>query len=160
MALTRPMAGAMGRASMPSMSVVTRRYTTKIAMAAPATTRISSTLTAAMMPRKRLVVPRSDILDLASWSDRTSLTGRSVFRPPLLEGRRLMRARIPELGVLFPERLVQQLPSFVGHADRFSEGRAKIGELAGEVVERRLHPPAQGAALLGEQEISHHSAQD
>src|SRR4051812_31231111 len=105
----------------------------KPATALPMTTNASRTLTAAMMPSSRFVVPSS--LPMAA-SKR-----RRLMRPGV--ARRLTAA--------LAERLVQQLPSFVRDACRLLHCRAEAHELTREVVERRLDLPPQAAAVIGEE---------
>src|SRR4051812_25751181 len=102
----------------------------------PMMTSASSTLTAAMMPSNRLVVPSSLPM--------TPLERRRLMRSG--ETRRLMAA--------FADRIVQQLPAFVGDAGRLLHGRSEAHELAREILERRLDLPAHPATLVGEEQIA------
>src|SRR5690242_20556040 len=107
----------------------------KPAMPAPMNTRASRTLTAAMIPSRRFVVPSSLPMSPS-------------------ERRRLMRARVPRrLMAAFAERIVQELPALVGHTGGFLHRRAEAHELAREVVERGLDLPPQAAAVLCEKQI-------
>ena len=90
----------------------------------PMTTSASSTLTAAMIPSSRFVVPSSPDMVCAS------------------ERRRLVRCRIARVRpTRFANRVVQQLPALVRDAGRFLNGGAEAHELPCEVFERRLELP-------------------
>src|SRR5258708_27528612 len=110
-------------------------------MPTPTATSASRTLTAAMMPSRRLVVPRSPVIDAS-------------------KRRRLMRRRIAA-GRFFANRaahFIQQLPAFVRHAGRLVNGRSEALELAREVFDRRLELPPQRSSASGEEEVAHDSA--
>src|SRR5579871_1711159 len=103
----------------------------------PITSSASRTLTAAMMPSRRFVVPRLPVI-----------RGRS------LEGRGLMaravaRRRLRHVG----ERVVEQLPPFVRDARRALHGGAEAVQLAREVVERRLELAPKRTTLICEEQI-------
>src|SRR4029453_1535014 len=97
----------------------------------------SKTLTTAMMPSSRLVVPSSADMSLSS------------------EWRRLACAWIARLRRLtaVAHRLVQELPPFVRDAGGLVDGRSKVVELAGEVVERRLELSAQPPPAIRKKQI-------
>src|SRR5262245_5235620 len=101
---------------------------------APMITSASSTLTAAMMPSSRLVVPSSPAMDTSEWR------------------------RLPRTGVArrrdVAERVVQELPALGGDAGCLLHGRTEAHELACEVVERRLDLPPHATAVLREEQIS------
>src|SRR5690349_20540158 len=107
----------------------------------PVMSSASSTLTAAMMPSSRFVVPSSPAM---APSERRQLARRRVAR-------RLRRVA---------ERVVQQLPAFVGHARGLLNGGPEAHELAREIIQRRLDLAPQGAAVLGEKQASGGAAND
>src|SRR6185295_20367130 len=102
----------------------------------PMMTSASSTLTAAMMPSMRLVVPNS--LPICT-SERRALMRVAVAR-------RLLSA--------FAERVVQQLPPLVGDPRGFLDGRPEAHELAREIVESRLDLATNAAAVIGEEQVA------
>src|SRR5689334_11876395 len=89
----------------------------------------SSTLTAAMMPSNRFLV------------------AGVVSRCWRLDRGCLMRSLVARLRRVFAEDFVQKVQALAGHAGNLAGRDAKTAELAGEVVERRLQPPPQTAAL-------------
>src|SRR5215471_17695093 len=105
-------------------------------MPPPMMTSASRTLTAAMIPSSRFVVASS--VPMAT-SER-----RRLMRPVVARHRR--RA--------FAERIVQELPAFVGHAGRLLNGGAEAHELAREIIERRLDLPTYVSAVIGEEQIA------
>src|SRR6266567_2175112 len=107
-------------------------------MPTPMTSSASRTLTAAMMPSRRLVVPRSPVIGYAS------------------KRRGLMRRRIAAWLFLANRtaHVIQQLPAFVRHAGRFVNGRSEALELAGEVFDRRLDLPSERSSAGGEEEVA------
>src|ERR1700682_426237 len=99
---------------------MTLRYAMRCAAPRPMITNASSTLAAAMIPSSRLVVPNSPDICL------TSERGR-------------LAARIPRLWLpAFAERVVQQVPAFVGDSRRLLDRVLEAHELPREVFERRL----------------------
>src|SRR5260221_6283248 len=90
----------------------------------------SSTLTAAMMPSSRFVVPSSPAMTPS-------------------EGRGLARRRVARRRRGFAEGVVQQLPAFVGHAGGFLKGAPGSHELPREIIQRRLELAPHPAAVLG-----------
>src|SRR5262245_19129393 len=106
----------------------------KPAMPAPIRTSACSTLTAAMTPRKRFVVPSCGSMGS---SKRTGLMRvREALRRPGLA-----------------DRFVQQLPAFARHPGGFRHRAAEMVELAGEVLECRLQAPAQFATPVGKEHV-------
>src|ERR1051325_9193919 len=91
----------------------------KPAMPAPTKSRISSALAAAMMPRRRLVVPRFGSIVCAS--ERRRLTRRLIAR-------RLMVA----------DRVVEEFPAFARGGCCLSCRHAKAVELPRDVIDGRL----------------------
>src|SRR5712692_7700705 len=105
-------------------------------------TSASSTPAAAITPSIRLVVARLGSM------------GSS-------ERRRLMRRRITQRGRLpFAERRVQKLPPFAGDVGGLVDRAAKMAELAGEVVERRIELPPQRSTALREEQVPGQGARD
>src|SRR5262245_33054009 len=102
----------------------------------------SKTLTTAMIPSSKLVVPSSPDMSLSS------------------EWRRLACARIARVRRLaaVAHRLVQELPPLVGDAGRLVDGRSEAVELAREVVERRLELSTQPPSAIGEKQIPGHAS--
>src|SRR5207237_1773003 len=119
MASTFSRSGVIWRASRSVTSCMTRRYATNPPTPMPITSSASSTLVAAMMPSRTLVVCRSGIADL-------------LCRPAAL-------ARVAC-------ELAQRAPSFIRRRSRLLNRSAHVGELAHEIVELRLdlttHPPS------------------
>src|SRR5581483_3661134 len=111
-------------------------------MPTPMTSSASSTLTAAMMPRMRFVVPR---LPVMAPSERRGLTD-AVARRLLLRS--------------VAERFVQELPPFVRNAGRALHRRAEAVQLAREVVERRLELTAKRSSMFCEEQIPGYGADD
>src|SRR5438128_658102 len=107
----------------------------------PTSSNASSTLTAAMMPSNRLVVPSSADITCSS------------------EGRRLARPRIAwRLLTSFAERFVQQLPPFVGYACRLLDRRPEADQLARDVLECRLDLTPERSPAIGEEQITGRSS--
>src|SRR5436190_3181767 len=102
----------------------------------------SRTLTAAMIPSSRLVVPSSPDMSLSS------------------EWGRLACARIARVRRLaaVAHRLVQELPPLGRDAGRLVDGRSEAVELAREVVERRLELFAQPPSVIGKKQIPGHAS--
>src|SRR6266511_4781394 len=100
----------------------------------------SITLTAAMMPSSRLVVPSSPAMTVTSEGSCLS-AGISVWT----------RARLAE-------RVVQQPPPFVGNTGGSLERAAEAVELSSEIVERRFELAPERTAALGEKQVAGHSA--
>src|ERR1700687_2390441 len=114
---------------------MTLRYAMKDATHTPNITSASSTLTAARIPSSRLVVPSSP--DMCVTSER----GRLAARIP--------RRRIPA----FAQRVLQQLPAFVGGSCRLLDRVPEADELAREVFERRLDLPPHAPPTLCEEQV-------
>src|SRR5262245_11835788 len=103
----------------------------------------SKTLTTAMIPSSKLVVPSSPDMSLSS------------------EWRRLACARIARLRLAAVAHcFVQELPPLVGDAGRLVDGRSEAVELAREVVERRLELSTQPPSALSEKQIPGHASND
>src|SRR5450759_2846749 len=121
---------------------MTLRYAMKPATPMPMITSASSTLTAAMIPRSTLVVPNSpDIYVTSEW-------GRLAARRP--------RRRLPALA----ERVVQQLPAFVGKSRRLLGRAPEAHELAREVFERRLDLSTHAPPTLREEQVPSDTTDD
>src|SRR5579872_7333557 len=104
----------------------------------PITSSASRTLTAAMMPSKRFVVPRLPVI-----RDR-SLEGRGLMARAVARRRRLRHVS---------ERVVEEFPPFVRDAGRALHGRAEAVQLAREIVERRLELAPKRTTLICEEQI-------
>src|SRR5262245_3642413 len=102
----------------------------KPAMPAPMSASASSTLTAAMIPSSRFVVPSSPAMGSSEW-------------------RRLARASVPRRWRSLAEGVVEQLPALAGNAGCLLHGGSEADELAREVVQRRLELPTQRATVVG-----------
>src|SRR5215470_4402207 len=98
-------------------------------------TSASSTLTAAMMPSSRFVVPSSPAMSSSEW-------------------RRLPRTGVAWRQRSFAEGVVEQLPTLAGDTGGLLDGRSEAHELAREVIERRLELPTQGATVVGEEQVT------
>src|SRR5919198_6177025 len=102
----------------------------------PMSTNASNTLTAAMMPSNRLVVPSSADIRCS------------------LEGRRLAWTRVAwRLLTRFPERIVQQFPAFIGHAGRLLDRRPEADQLARDVLERRIDLTPKRSPAISEEQV-------
>src|SRR5205085_1497640 len=101
-------------------------------------TSASSTLTAAMMPSRMLVVPSCSI----------GITSERV---------RLMMSRERCRAGPFAHGVVEDTPALRGHVDGPVHGSAKLQQLLREVLERRLDAPAKFAPAFREQHVSRDS---
>src|ERR1700730_10193950 len=115
---------------------MTLRYAMKPATPRPIITSASSTLTAARIPSSRLVVPSSP--DICATSERGGLAAR------------IPRGRIPA----FAQRVVQQLPAFVGDSRRGLDRVPEADDLAREVFEGRLDLPPHTPPTLCEEQVT------
>src|SRR5262245_54272042 len=111
-------------------------------MPRPMSASASRTLTAAMMPSSRFVVASSPAMSTSEW-------------------RCLVRRRVARrLRTAFAERLVQELPAFVGHASRLLHRGPEAHELACELVERRLDFAPDRAAPVRKEEVARKTPDD
>src|SRR5213596_217500 len=110
----------------------------------PTSSSASRTLTAAMIPSSRFVVP-SSLPIVSAPSERRVLVRRRV--PPW----RLFGDRVGHL--------VEHAPAVVGDAGGLANGRPEAGELAREVVDRRLELPPKDPSVRGEEEVADQSAE-
>src|SRR5262245_59993927 len=102
----------------------------------------SKTLTTAMIPSSKLVVPSTPDMSLSSeWG--------------LLACARIARLR---LLAAVAHRFVQELPPLVRDAGRLVDRRSEAVELAREVVERRLELPTEPPSAIGEEQIPGHAS--
>src|SRR5437667_2070742 len=114
----------------------------KPAMLMPIRSSASRTLTTAMIPSRRFVVPRfPSMIDTS-------------------ERRRLMRRLISRRPLALAERLVQEPPSFARHAGGLRHRAAQVAELPCEIFESGLELATHRAAALCEQQVAGKRADD
>src|SRR5580765_497404 len=106
----------------------------KAAMPAPMMTSASRTLTAAMIPSSRLVVPSSPVMCASE--------------------RRRLAARKLRGWTRFAKRVVQQLPSLARDPGGLLDRRAEAHELTREVLQRRLDLSPDATPMVGEEQVA------
>src|SRR5262245_21989546 len=110
-------------------------------MLIPTIASASNTLTAAMIPSRRLVVSR--LLSMSA-SERNGL----------MRVHRSCRSRS-----VFADCLVQHPPALAGHVRGPDDRRTEVVEFLLELVEHRQQAVPEIAAALGEEQIAHERAQ-
>src|ERR1700680_3447919 len=114
---------------------MTLRYAMKPATPMPIITSASSTLTAATIPRSRLLVPNSP--DMMMTSERRHLVAR------------LSRRRLSP----FAERVVQQRPAFVGDSRCLLNRVTEADDLPREAFECRLDLSTDAPPTLSKEQV-------